>query len=135
MKIGGVIAPGETVMSLVPQQDLLLVEAQIRPIDIDQLVAGQQARIRLPSFDQRTTPELRAQLQTISADLWQDPVSGVMYYQARLTIPEAELDKLQGKTLVPGMPVEVFATTQNRTVLSYLLKPIRDQIAHALRER
>ena len=133
--VGGVIAPGETVMSLVPQQDLLLVEAEIHPIDIDQLVVGQEARIRLPSFDQRTTPELRAQLQTISADLLQNSVTGLMYYQARLTIPEAELDKLHGKSLVPGMPVEVFATTQNRTVLSYLLKPIHDQIAHALRER
>ena len=133
--IGGVIAPGETVMLLVPQQDLLLVEAQIRPVDIDQLVAGQKARIRLPSFDQRSTPELRAQLQTISADLLQDPASGAMYYKARLIIPTEELEKLQGKDLVPGMPVEVFATTEARTVLSYLIKPIRDQIAHALRER
>ena len=65
----------------------------------------------------------------------QDPASGAMYYKARLIIPTEELEKLQGNDLVPGMPVEVFATTEARTVLSYLIKPIRDQIAHALRER
>ena len=133
--VGGVVTPGETVTSLVPQKDLLIIEAKISPVDIEQLFLSQEARLRLPSFEQKTTPELKANLATISADLLQDELSGEMYYQAKFIIPEVELDKLNGKTLIPGMPVEVFATTEDRTVLSYLIKPIRDQIAHALRER
>jgi HlyD family secretion protein len=133
--IGGVIAPGETVLQIVPREDQLIVEAQVRPVDIDQMSPGQQARVRFPSFDQRTTPELNAELLTVSADLSTDERTGVSYYTARLVIDDDELAKLGNKTLVPGMPVETFLQTSDRTVLSYLVKPIQDQIAHALRER
>ncbi|WP_417683883.1 HlyD family type I secretion periplasmic adaptor subunit [Roseibium sp.] len=133
--IGGVIAPGETVLQIVPQEDKLIVEAKVRPVDIDQMIQGQVVRIRFPSFDQRTTPELTGQLLTISADLNFDDKTGASYYVARLVIEESELSKLGAKALVPGMPVEAFFKTDERTILSYLVKPIRDQIAHALRER
>lgn len=133
--IGGVVAPGETVMQIVPREDQLIVEAQVRPVDIDQMAPGQRARVRFPSFDQRTTPELNAELLTVSADLTQDERTGTSYYVARLVIDEDELEKLGTQTLVPGMPVETFLTTGDRTVLSYLVKPITDQVAHALRER
>jgi len=133
--LGGVVAPGETLMLIVPKEDLLVVEARIQPANIDQLSPRQQATLRFPSFDQRTTPELKARLLTVSADLTMDEVSGLSYYTARLTIPEAELAKLNGKHLVPGMPVEAFLKTDDRTVLSYLVKPVSDQIAHALKER
>ncbi|MEE4016089.1 HlyD family type I secretion periplasmic adaptor subunit [Roseibium sp. FZY0029] len=133
--IGGVIAPGETIMQIVPREDQLIVETQVRPVDIDQMSPGQHARIRFPSFDQRTTPELNADLLTISADLNQDERTGMSFYVARLVIDESELTKLGDQALVPGMPVETFLQTGDRTVLSYLVKPIRDQIAHALRER
>lgn len=133
--IGGVLGPRDVAMSIVPKDDLLVVEAQVQPINIDQISPEQNARIRLPSFDQRTTPELSAKVETISADLLRDEATGVQYYKVRLKIPEAELNKLQGKSLVPGMPVETFIQTDERTVMSYLLKPIRDQISHAMRER
>lgn len=133
--IGGVIAPGETVMQIVPREDQLLVEAQVRPVDIDQMAPGQSARVRFPSFDQRTTPELNAELLTVSADLTEDERTGNSYYVARMVIDDKELDKLGTQTLVPGMPVETFLQTGDRTVLSYLVKPITDQIAHAMRER
>lgn len=133
--IGGVIAPGETILQIVPREDQLIVETQVRPVDIDQMSPGQQARVRFPSFDQRTTPELKAELLTISADLNQDERTGMSYYVARLVIDESELTKLGEHALIPGMPVETFLQTGDRTVLSYLVKPIRDQIAHALRER
>lgn len=133
--IGGVIAPGETIMQIVPREDQLIVETQVRPVDIDQMSPGQHARVRFPSFDQRTTPELNAELLTISADLNQDERTGMSFYVARLVIDESELTKLGDQALVPGMPVETFLQTGDRTVLSYLVKPIRDQIAHALRER
>ena len=133
--LGGVVGPGETLMLIVPKEDLLVVEARIQPADIDQLSPHQEATLRFPSFDQRTTPELKARLLTVSADLTTDEVSGLSYFTARLTIPEAELAKLNGKKLVPGMPVEAFLKTDDRTVLSYLVKPVSDQIAHAMKER
>ncbi|WP_353619244.1 HlyD family type I secretion periplasmic adaptor subunit [Stappia sp. BW2] len=133
--IGGVVAPGETVLQLVPREDQLIIEAQVRPVDIDQLSSGQAARVRFPSFDQRTTPELRATLLTVSADLKQDERTGMAFYVARLGILDEELSKLEGKVLLPGMPAEAFLETGDRTVLSYLVKPVADQIAHAMRER
>ncbi|SFJ95429.1 HlyD family secretion protein [Pseudovibrio ascidiaceicola] len=132
--IGGVIAPGEIVMQVVPREDVLVIEAQVQPIDVDQLTPNQEATIRLPSFDQRTTPELTAAVKTISPDLLEDPKTGLSFYMAELTISEDELDKLGGKNLVPGMPVEAFIQTGNRTVISYIMKPMVDQIAHAMRE-
>ncbi|WP_417668686.1 HlyD family type I secretion periplasmic adaptor subunit [Roseibium sp.] len=133
--IGGVIAPGETIMLIVPREDQLIVEVQARPVDIDQLGPGQMATVRFPSFDQRTTPELEATLLTVSPDLTEDERTGQSYYTARLIIADEELAKLGGKALIPGMPVEAFLKTQDRTVLSYLVKPVFDQIAHAMRER
>lgn len=133
--LGGVVGPGETLMLIVPKEDLLVVEAKIQPANIDQLSPHQPAKLRFPSFDQRTTPELKARLLTVSADLTIDQATGIGYYTARLIIPEIELVKLNGKHLVPGMPVEAFLKTDDRTVLSYLVKPVRDQIAHALKER
>ncbi len=133
--IGGVIGAGETIMRIVPHEDRLVIEARIQPMDIDQLSPGQEAVVRFPSFDQRTTPELKANLKKLSADLTQDEITGLSYYLAHLTVPESELSKLGKKTLIPGMPAEVFVRTEYRSVLSYLVKPIGDQIAHALRER
>lgn len=132
--VGGVIAPGEVLMQVVPQDDALIIEAQVQPIDVEVLSPNQMAKVRFPNFDQRTTPELQAALKTISPDLLEDPKTGLSYYLAELTIPEAELKKLGDNTLIPGMPVETFIQTENRTVLSYLIKPMVDQIAHALRE-
>ena len=124
-----------TLMLIVPEEDILVVEAHIQPVDIDQLSLGQDARVRFPSFNQRTTPELSAALQSISADLMYDPNSEVDYYIARLEIADEELAKLNGKSLVPGMPVEAFVQTESRTVASYFTKPLGDQIARALNER
>jgi len=132
--IGGVVTPGETLLSIVPRADRLVIEAKVRPVDIDELAPGQEATVRFPSFDRRTTPELKARLLTVSADLTIDQRSGTGYYTARLTIDDDELALLEGNALVPGMPVEVFMKTGDRTVLSYLLKPVTDQIAHAMRE-
>ncbi len=133
--IGQVIQPAEITMLIVPQDDQLIVEAQIQPVDIDQVKIEQTATIRLPSFDQRTTPELKASVSNISADLLQDANTGLSFYVTRLVIPKQELVKLGNKNLVPGMPVEAFIKTNERSVISYLTKPITDQIQHAMRER
>jgi membrane fusion protein, type I secretion system len=91
--------------------------------------------LRLPAFNQRTTPELNGQVSPVSADVTQDQKSGATFYTARITLPDDELARLYGFTLVPGMPVEAFVQTGERRVMSFLPKPIVDQIAKASRER
>ncbi len=132
--IGGVIAAGEPVMLIVPQSDDLRVEARIAPQDIDQLRLGQTARLRFSAFNQRYTPEINGEVTRIAADVSQDPQSGLGYYLVRASVPEAERARLGELALVPGMPVEVFIETDRRTVLSYFVKPLSDQIAKAFRE-
>ncbi|MDR4494809.1 MAG: HlyD family type I secretion periplasmic adaptor subunit [Nitrospirales bacterium] len=132
--LGGVVGSGETLMLIVPQEDVLIVEVQIYPTDVDQVQPGQEAIVRFPAFNQRTTPELTAQVTTISADLSHDEVTGNSFYLARLMISEGEIAKLEEKKLVPGMPVEAFIQTGQRTVLSYLIKPLHDHMVHAFKE-
>lgn len=132
--VGGVITPGEQVMQIVPVTDELTVEAHIAPQDIDQVTAGQNAILRLSAFNQQTTPELTGTLSRVSADLTTDERTGMAYYVARVKLPKAEVAKLHGLALTPGMPAEVFFPTGDRTMLSYLVKPLSDQIQKAFRE-
>jgi membrane fusion protein, type I secretion system len=132
--VGGVISPGETFALIVPEEDKLIVEARVDPVNIDQIQVGQNANLRFSAFNQRTTPEIEGIVQTLSADLSQDQTTGQPYYLIRIRIEEAELEKLGGKNIVPGMPVEAFIQTAERTVISYLIKPLSDQIMRAFRE-
>jgi HlyD family secretion protein len=133
--IGGVVSPADPVMLIVPEADLLLVEAKIAPQDIDQLYAGQPARLRFSAFNQRTTPEIEGTIRRISADVTPDQRTGQNYYTARIAITAEELSRLGNVKLLPGMPAEVFAKTYDRSVLSYFIKPLSDQIVRAFRER
>ncbi len=132
--VGGVIGAGETVMEIVPSADMLIVEAKVAPQDIDQVHIRQQAVIRFSAFNQRTTPELYGTVEQVSADLATDPQKQQSFYVARITLPDEEKDKLGDLQLVPGMPAEVFIQTGERTALSYLVKPIQDQLARAFKE-
>jgi HlyD family secretion protein len=131
--VGGVITPGETMMLIVPEADNLTVEAKLNPQDIDQVQPGQKAVLRFSTFNQRTTPELNGMVIRLSADLTTDKQTGVSYYTVRISIPEAEVARLGGLKLLPGMPLEAFIQTGDRTVLSYLMKPMTDQIARSFR--
>jgi len=132
--IGGVISPGEPIMLVVPRADELIAESRIAPQDIDHVIVGQQARLRFPAFNQRTTPELTGEVLLVAADVSQDQKSGANFYTVRIKIGSGEVERLGGLRLVPGMPVEAFIATGERTVLSYLLKPLSDQISKAWRE-
>ncbi|RLP28070.1 HlyD family type I secretion periplasmic adaptor subunit [Mesorhizobium sp. YM1C-6-2] len=132
--IGGVIAPGEQIMLVVPTADDLTVEARVAPQDIDQVSPGQNAVVRLSAFNQQTTPELTGILSNISPDLMTDERTGLSYYKANIRLPGDELAKLKGLSLGPGMPTEVFFSTGSRTILSYIVKPLSDQIQRAFRE-
>jgi HlyD family secretion protein len=133
--VGGVITAGEAIMLIVPEADVLTVEAKLAPQDIDQVRAGQSAALRFSAFNQRTTPELEGVVSRVSADLTTDQRTGAAYYVVRITISEKELARLEGLRLVPGMPVETFIRTGERTVLSYVTKPFTDQINRAFRGR
>ncbi|RUV60127.1 HlyD family type I secretion periplasmic adaptor subunit [Mesorhizobium sp. M5C.F.Ca.IN.020.29.1.1] len=132
--VGGVISPGELIMLIVPVTDDLTVEARVAPQDIDQLTPGQSATLRLSAFNQQTTPELSGAVSKISADLNLDEKTGAGFYTVHVVLPRTELTRLKGLTLAPGMPVEVFFSTGSRTMLSYLVKPLADQIQRAFRE-
>jgi HlyD family secretion protein len=133
--IGGVIGAGEVIMQIVPTKDTLVVEARIDPQSIDQVHAGQPAIYRFTAFNQRTTPELNGEVILVSADAERDERSGRSFYTVRLSLPPEEIRRLGDVKLVPGMPVEIFIKIGDRTVLSYLVKPISDQIMHAFREK
>ena len=133
--VGGVVTPGEALMMVVPRADSLTVEARLAPPDIDQVRVGQRAVLRFSAFNQRTTPELNGEVQVVAADVSQDPKTGVYYYTVRIALPPQELERLGGLKLVPGMPLETFIQTGSRTVISYLMKPLTDQVARAWRER
>lgn len=132
--VGGVISPADAIMLIVPDRDRLALEVRITPRDIDQIRMGQRAVLRMSAFNQRTTPELTGEVSRIAADLTQDQKTGLSYYVVRITVPPQELARLGKLTLVSGMPAEAFIQTGERTVISYLVKPLRDQINRAFRE-
>jgi HlyD family secretion protein len=136
--IGGVIAPGETILEIVPQFDDLVLAGRARPQDIDQIREGQPALVRFPEFNRRTTPEILATVTYVAADVTQPTQAardGLQpYYELRLTIDAKERARLEGRELKPGMPAEAFLQTGSRMALSYFLKPLTDQLAHSFRE-
>lgn len=132
---GGVVAAGETIMTIVPDQDNLIVETHVAPQDIDQARVGQPAILRFTNFNQRTTPEIDGEVSRIGANVSRDDKTGPNYFVVRIVIPPGQTKKLGATHLLPGMPVEVFIPTSERTVLSYLMKPLADQIHRAFREK
>ena len=133
--VGGVINAGEAIMLIVPDADALTVEARVNPQDIDQVKIGQTALLRLSAFNQRTTPEIYGSVARISADISTDQRTGASYYTVRISLPPEEVARLGEVRIVPGMPVEAFVQTGERTMLSYLVKPLSDHLMRMFREK
>ena len=133
--VGGVVSAGDAMMLIVPDADVLIVEVKIAPQDIDQLYAGQTATLRFTAFNMRTTPEIKGNVNFISADITQDQRTGISYYVARITLDPSEVARLGDVKLIPGMPVIAFIKTSERTMLSYLTRPLRDQVERAFKEK
>ncbi len=133
--IGGVITASDPIMYIVPDNDRLQVEAKVQPQDIAQVKVGQHAVLRFSAFDTRTTPEIDGEVTRVSADTSTDQRTGMSYYTIRIGLPPEELKKLGELKLLPGMPVEAFVQTGERTVISYLMKPLYDQFMRAFREK
>ncbi|MGR3541102.1 MAG: HlyD family type I secretion periplasmic adaptor subunit [Hasllibacter sp.] len=130
-----VVAPGEPLLYLVPEGDALRIEVRVEPIHVDQVYPGQPARIRFPAFDARTTPELDAVVAEVSADAFADERTGAAFYRAQIALAEGQEGLLgDGRVLIPGMPVEAYMRTRDRTPLAYLISPLGDYFARAFRE-
>lgn len=130
---GSFVPPGQAIMEIVPVGDELQVEARVSPADIDQLRVGQPTRIMLSAFNAQTTPEFPGRLTFVSPERSVDERTGESFYRVRVSIDQAAVQR-EGLTLSPGMPAELFITTGNRSLLSYLLKPLMDQIGRAFRD-
>lgn len=133
--VGGLVTPNEPAMLIVPQADQLLVEVRVQPQDIDNVRTGQTAMLRFSAFNLRTTPEVAGEVMRVSADVSQDPKTGQTFYTARIRLDPSAKEALGALRLVPGMPVEAYMQIGDRSVLSYLTKPLTDQIAKAWKER
>jgi HlyD family secretion protein len=133
--VGGVVAAGDPIMMIVPESDNLTVEVKVDPKDIDQVQFGQSVVLRFSSFNVRTTPEINGTVSRIAADTSTDQRTGQSYYLVRIAMPAQQIKRLGDVRLTPGMPVEAFIETGERTMMSYLLKPLHDQLMHAFREK
>ena len=130
-----VIRAADPVMYLIPQDRPLVVAAQVEPIHVDQVFVSQEVVVRFSAFDSRTTPELFGTVVQVSADAFTDERSQRTYYRAEIRLSEDEIAKLpEGLVMIPGMPVEAFIRTEDRTPLAYLVKPLSDYFAKAFRE-
>jgi HlyD family secretion protein len=131
--VGGVVAPSEALMLIVPLSERLIVEARVATIDIDQVTLGQPARLRLSAFNQNTTPELDGTVFRVGVDAVKDTVTQTSHYLIGVEVSEAQFARLQGFKLVSGMPVEVFLRTGERTFASIVAKPFIDNWKRTLR--
>jgi HlyD family secretion protein/epimerase transport system membrane fusion protein len=129
---GGVLAPGAAILDLVPADDGLLLEARVRPADIDEVHAGLKAQVHLLAYKSRDMRRIEGEVREVSADRLTDPQTDEAYFTARILVDPAGLPA--GVRLAPGMPAEALIVTGERTLLSYLLAPVRDALRRGLRE-
>lgn len=130
-----VLRPADPVLYIVPQDRPLIIAARVEPIHIEQLSVNQSVILRFSAFEQRTTPELNGHVTQISADAFTDEATGRSYYRAEIVLEDGERDKLpEGSVLIPGMPVEAYVKTYDRSPMAYLVKPFTDYFAKAFRE-
>ncbi len=132
--IGGVIMPGMRILDIVPQEEELIIESQISPMDIDRVAAGQEATIRFASFGTGTAPSIYGKVTNVSAESIIDQTTGILHYLARVEVSQESLESLGDLSLVPGMPAEVFIATGSRTFLQYIFKPLTNSLVRGFRE-
>lgn len=130
-----VVRPADPVLYLVPQDRPLVIAAKVETTDIDKIFVDQPVTLRFSAFDQRQTPELFGTVTQVSADAFEEANSPVSYYRVEIELNEGERDRLpEGTVLIPGMPVETFIRTDDRSPMAYLVKPLADYFTKAFRE-
>lgn len=132
--VGGVVRPGDDIMFVVPEGERLVLQAQIRPQDVDKVKVGLKADVRLTAFNQSTTPVVEGEVVMVSADRTEDRRTGMPYYSGRVVLTEQSMVKLGGLNILPGMPADIIIKTGERTFMNYLLKPFTDRMARAFKE-
>lgn len=132
---GGVIAPGAKIMDIIPQDDKLIIEAHVRPQDIDIVRPELPARVRLTAFKSRNTPLLKGEVIQVSPDRFTDQRTNEAFYKARIMVDQKQLHSLKHVELYPGMPADVLIVTGSRTFMSYLTSPLTDVFVNAFREQ
>jgi HlyD family secretion protein len=133
--LGGIIAPGGTLLDIIPQDAGFEFEVRVPPHSISKVKYNQPAQIVLGAFDQRKTPKLGGWVRSISPEAIRDLQTGQLYYRVALNIPQEQIDRLpEAAQLIPGMPLEAFLKTTERTVLSYLTEPLTAHLRHGFRE-
>jgi HlyD family type I secretion membrane fusion protein len=129
-----VIRAAEPLMYIVPQDQPLVVQSRVETHAIDDVFPGQEASLMFPAFDQRETPQILGIVSRVSADAVTEDRTGMSYYVVEIGVPPAEVERLVDRTLLPGMPVEVFLRTGDRTPLAYLTQPLMSYVNRAFRE-
>ena len=132
--VGGVLRTGDPILDIIPEDEPLIVEAQVEPNDISRVAPGLEADIRFSAFNARTTPTVPGVVQTVSADRLTDQKTGMPYYLARIQVTQDGMETLRGLTLLPGMPADVMIKTGERTFFEYLIRPLTDRLALGLKE-
>jgi HlyD family secretion protein len=133
--VGGVISPAEVLATIVPEDANLVFSARVPAVQIEQVDANREARLRFSAFEQNETPEILGKVSYVAAAATRDQATGADFYQMKVAVEPDQLALLGGRALRPGMPLEIYITTSERTALSYLVKPFQDQLARAFRER
>lgn len=132
--VGSAVPAGQEILRIIPQTEAMVVQVKIAPGDVDQVRVGQSARVRFSGFNQQTTPEVPGKLVFISADRAEDPRTGMPYYRANVAVDAAAFRRETGLQISSGMPAEAFITTASRSLISYVMKPLGDQISRAFRD-
>jgi HlyD family secretion protein len=138
--VGGVIRPGDPLMDVVPERQPLVVEARVRPADVDDLRPGQRTEVRFSGFSSRNTPIVKGEVTRISADRFENEQTGEAYFKAEVVVPPDELARLQQgargreRQLTSGMPVELVVPLRKRTALQYLTEPLTQSVWRSFRE-
>jgi len=133
--IGGVIRAGEAILDIVPNEESLLIEARVSPIDIDVVHPGLSAQVHLTAFARWALPRINGVVKSVSADSMVDDKTGQAYYMARVEVNLEEVNRLKDIVeLLPGMPAEVLIVSRERTFVDYLIEPFRDALRRSFRE-
>lgn len=132
--INTVVLSGAPVLDIVPNGDALIIDARIKPIDIDNVLVGAEAEVRFPAFRQRTTPSVFGIVQVVSADTLLDPATNEPYYTARIMVTEQERQRIPNRSIVSGMPADVTVRSEDRTLIEYMTEPLTDVLARSFKE-
>jgi HlyD family secretion protein len=138
--VGGVVAPGQKLMEIVPDRRPLVIEARVKPADASDLHVGRKSEIRIPAFHDRGMPSLHGVVSNVSADALDDERSGAPYFHIEVTIPPQEVDLIRARRggedgLHAGLPVDLMIPSRRRTALEYLLQPLQQMLWGSFHER